>query len=232
MKNNSFQSKIKNSYLASLTNGEHYTYIIALFFHVDEFCIVFTTEWKQVLLELHSPKHHWWKNRPYRLAFYEIMMIAILSCRSSYRTFKGLLSLLYPRLSQALIPPCCQLLLLRLSFKKPVFPSVFLQKSPEKESEGIAYNDSTILSVCHICRASSHRVFKKIASKGKTTTWLFFGMKLHLVINHQGEIISWMTTPGNTSDLAPADTFCEKLKGKLFSDKGYIPGKLFEKFTD
>lgn len=59
-----------------------------------------------------------------------------------------------------------------------------LQKSLEKESKGIAFIDSTLLSVCHICRASSHRVFKWIASQGKTSALWFFGLKLHLVVNH------------------------------------------------
>jgi len=102
----------------------------------------------------------------------------------------------------------------------------------EKESEGIAFIDSTILSVCHICRASTHRVFRKIASKGKTTTGWFFGMKLHLVINHRGEIISWMITSGNTSDLTPVETLCDKLMGKLFGNKGYISSKLFERLYE
>lgn len=107
-----------------------------------------------------------------------------------------------------------------------------LQRSLEKVSEGIAFIDSTILSVCHICRSSSHRVFKKIAYKGKTTTVWFFGIKLHLVINHRGEVISWMLTSGNVSDLTSVESLCDKLMGKIFGNKGYISSKLFKKLYE
>ncbi len=54
--------------------------------------------------------------------------------------------------------------------------------------EGILFIDSTVLTVCHVKRASSHKTFKGAAKWGKTTTGWFFGFKLHLVINHQAEI--------------------------------------------
>jgi hypothetical protein len=48
----------------------------------------------------------------------------------------------------------------------------------------------------------------------------FFGIKLHLFINHQGEIISLNITPGNTNDRAPILDLCNNLTGKLYADKG------------
>lgn len=112
--------------------------------------------------------------------------------------------------------------------KRVCFPLFAFQKTLEKNTRGIAFIDSTILSVCHICRSSSHRVFKKIAAKGKNSTGWFFGMKLHLVVNTKGEIISWMITSGNVSDITPVPRLCENLFGKLFGDKGYISSRLFQ----
>ena len=43
--------------------------------------------------------------------------------------------------------------------------------------------DSTPIRVCHIKREKSHKVFKGMATKGKSTIGWFFGFKLHLVIN-------------------------------------------------
>ncbi|EQA61964.1 transposase, IS4-like family protein [Leptospira alexanderi serovar Manhao 3 str. L 60] len=41
---------------------------------------------------------------------------------------------------------------------------------------------------------------KDIAQRGKSSTGWFYGFKLHLIINDQGEILSFMITPGNVDD--------------------------------
>jgi hypothetical protein len=56
----------------------------------------------------------------------------------------------------------------------------------------------------------------------------FFGFKLHLVVNDRGELLSLRLTPGNTDDRRPAPELVKGLFGKLFGDKGYVSGPLFE----
>ena len=47
--------------------------------------------------------------------------------------------------------------------------------------------------------------------------------KLHLLINHIGEIISVsITQAGNTNDRIPVPNQCKNLTGKLYADKGDI----------
>jgi len=206
--------------------------LTALFYHVDEFCKQFEKQWDQILVENHPRSSHWWKTRQCRLSLSEIMTIAIWFHSSKYRTFKDF----YLYHVQTSLKPFFPKVLSYSRFisllKSLSFPLFVLQKSLEKASEGIAFIDSTLLSVCHIARASSHRVFKKIARKGKTSVGWFFGLKLHLVVNHQGEIISWMLTPGNVSDLTPVETLCRNLLGKLFGDRAYISQKLFKKLYE
>jgi hypothetical protein len=60
----------------------------------------------------------------------------------------------------------------------------------------------------------------------------FYGFKLHLVMNHVGEIISLKITPGNTNDRTPIPELCKNLSGKLYADKGYIGKKLSEKLAE
>lgn len=74
-----------------------------------------------------------------------------------------------------------------------------------------------------------HKVFKGIAKRGKTSTGWFYGLKLHLIVNHMGEIISIWLTPGNVADNNKDVVLkmCCNLYGKLFGDKGYISQKLF-----
>jgi hypothetical protein len=95
---------------------------------------------------------------------------------------------------------------------------------------GISFVDSTPIRVCKNKRIPRHKVFDGIAQRGKSTMGYFFGFKLHYVINDKGEILSFVITPGNTDDREPLNdkSFIEKLRGKLYADKGYISQKLTE----
>ena len=88
------------------------------------------------------------------------------------------------------------------------------------------YIDSTKHEVCDNLRIRSHKVFKGIPKRGKTSTGWFFGFKLHLVINHKGELMSFKLTSGNIDDRAVVAKICDTLKDWLFGDKGYLSGKL------
>ncbi len=57
----------------------------------------------------------------------------------------------------------------------------------------------------------------------------FFGFKVHIVISHKGELLSFTITPGNVHDTNPVEGLAENIFGKLFRDKGYISQKPFEK---
>lgn len=55
----------------------------------------------------------------------------------------------------------------------------------------------------------------------------FFGLKLHVVINHKGEIMAVTITPGNIADSTVLDEITRHLTGKLYADKGYISREMF-----
>ena len=97
---------------------------------------------------------------------------------------------------------------------------------------GIAFVDSTSLKVCHNIRIPRNKVFDGIAKRGKGTMGWFYGFKLHLLINHLGEIISLKITPGNTNDRTPIPERCKNRYAKLYADKGYIGKKLSEKLSE
>ena len=82
--------------------------------------------------------------------------------------------------------------------------------------------------VCHIKRAKRNKVFKEVAKFGHTSVSWFFGLKIHLVINHQGEMVAFKITKGNIHDRSVAEQLLSKLDGLAFGDKGYIGKKLFD----
>ncbi len=137
---------------------------------------------------------------------------------------------------------CCQL---RWAFPKLVSYSRFVQLSQEVlvplsiflntrfgECRGISFIDSTPLPVCHNRRISTHRVFAECAGRAKTSMGWFYGFKLHVVINDQGELLSAMVTRGNVDDRQPVPQLCRGLFGKLFADKGYIAKNLRERLQE
>jgi len=107
-------------------------------------------------------------------------------------------------------------------------PLCLLLHSLRGEQTGIYFIDSTKLAVCHNARSSRNRVFAGMAKRGKTSVEWFYGFKLHLIINHKGEIRAVHITPGNCDDRAPVQSMVKKLQGKLFDDRGYISEKLFQ----
>jgi IS5 family transposase len=99
-------------------------------------------------------------------------------------------------------------------------------------STGNYFIDSTKMPVCDNHRIHSHKVFRDVAARGKTSTGWFYGLKLHLIINEQGELMSVCFTGGNVSDNngAVVQRLCQALDqgAKIFADAGYVSQKLFE----
>ena len=63
--------------------------------------------------------------------------------------------------------------------------------------------DATSIKVCHNIRIPRHKVFDGVAQRGKSTMGWFYGFKLHLIINHKGEILATKLTAGNVDDRKP-----------------------------
>jgi transposase len=198
--------------------------LLEMFCEIDDFWKKFRPAWQQKLLLSGAQR----RERATRLTMSEIMTIIILFHQSNYRTFKQFylhhvcqhLHEAFPNLvsynrfvelqSRALVPLAAYL---HLRFG---------------QSRGIAFIDAMSLAVCHNRRIHSHRVFAGIAARGKTSTGWFYGFKVHLVVNDQGELLAVVLTPGNVDDRKPVEQLTHNLIGKLFGDKGYISNALFD----
>ena len=101
-------------------------------------------------------------------------------------------------------------------------------ESRKGQCTGISFIDSTPIQVCKSKRMNRNKVFQGFAKKGKSTIGWFFGFKLHLVVNDQGELLSIKLTAANVDDRKPVPFLAKALFGKIFGDKGYISDKLFK----
>lgn len=205
--------------------------LIEIFCSADDFCLEFMPVFEQQLLN--SGASH--RNRDRSLAMSEILTIIIFYHQSRFRHFKhyychfvqGYLKSYFPGLPSysrmiqwmphALMPLLC-----------------FLKAACLGQPTGVQYIDSCPLAVSHIKREKSHKTFKGLAQKGKTSVGWFFGFKLHLIINDLGQITAFVLSPGNTSDIN-RDVILKLTRGlwgKLFGDKGYISQKLTDELKE
>ena len=197
--------------------------LLELFCDVDDFCCTFEA-WattKQLPAGgIRGPKPS--------LAASEIMTIVIHFHQQRYRDFK---SYYQKHVCKHLLTEFPNL----VSYSRFVelMPSVLLALCAYLQSRfgscsGIGFVDSTPIAVCHNRRIRRHKVFRDLAAHGKTTMGWFFGFKLHLIVNEQGELLAAHLTPGNVDDRKPLPEMTKDMFGKLFGDKGYISQALFE----
>jgi len=105
-------------------------------------------------------------------------------------------------------------------------------KSRKGKITGKSFIDSCPLTVCKNIRINRNKVFKGIATRGKSSMGWFFGFKLHIIVNEVGELLSFKVTKGNINDRSPVKDLCKGLSGKLIGDKGYLSKKLFEELYE
>ena len=192
--------------------------ILELFCSVDDFWQQFAPNWHHDLLT--SGQRQRW--RPTQLAPSEIMTILILFHQSHYRTFKAYDTEYVQRHLRSEFPALVSYHRFVELMPTVLVPLVAYLHTQLGRCTGISFIDSTPLAVCHNARIHQHRVFEGRAARGKTSVGWFYGFKLHLVVNDQGELLAFCLTPGNVDDRHPVPKLAKSLIGKLFGDKGYL----------
>jgi transposase len=197
--------------------------ITALFVCLDDFCKLYESARKSQSLP--SSKQ---RNRQGYLSLSEMLLIEIYFHFSAYKDFKHyyLYGICLEHRSKFRKLPSYQRF---IALKKHLFlPLTILLQSLKGQETGIYFADSTSLKVCHNKRIYRHKVFDGLAARGKSTMSWFYGLKLHLILNHQGDIMAIKITPGNTDDRKALKSMVKLLKGKCYADKGYLGKEIFQ----
>ena len=198
--------------------------LITIFCEIDDFCKRFERLDDPRSLTSASPS----RRRLTALSLSEIMTLIVYFHASHYRHFKA-----YYRFHvQAHLHPYFPQLVSYSRFVE-LMPRAFVPlraylHTRRAKATGIAFIDSTSMAVCHSRRTRSHQVFDGLAQLGKTSMGWFYGFKLHLIINDQGELLAGRLTPGHVDDRQPVRQLSQGLVGKLFGDKGYISQSLHD----
>lgn len=189
-----------------------------LFFSVHDFCKSFTPWYKNQLLPGTKKVQ---RQRLCQLELSEILTIVIAYHGSGKSCFKYFYHDLIQN-GRHLFPKLVSYDRFVILVKRTCPALICLFKSLTGEITEYLFIDSTPMSVCHNRREGRHRVFKGIAAKGHTSIGFFFGLKLHMLINTNGDIVRLAITPGNVDDRSPVRSMLEGIAAKLIADKGYI----------
>lgn len=202
--------------------------ITELFCSIDDFWKKFEDLWKATLLSQGNavPK------RAPGLTPSEVMAIIILFHIVGYRNFKTFYNGYVLQFLKKEFPGCPSYNRFLELKQSMVFPLHIYLTTRFGESTGISFVDSTSIEVCHTKRIHSHKVFRTIAKKGKSSTGWFYGFKLHIIVNDKGDLLAYMITAGNVDDRSPVPDISKNIYGKLFGDKGYISSELCNLLLD
>lgn len=192
---------------------------------VDDFYKAFEPELKARALA-NGERHG--RQRKGGLSVPELMTLVVLFHQIRYRQFKAFylnhvcrhLRNEFPNLPG--YPRCVELM------PRCAMALAALLEKLQGQCSGLSIADSTPVVVCRNIRIPRNRVFRGLAARGKNSVGWFYGFKLHLVVNHLGELIRVKLTPGNVDDRKPLADYAEGLFGKLYGDKGYLAKWLTE----
>jgi len=201
--------------------------ITELFCSIDDFCLVFEPAFHKKLISSGKKR----RNRKSSMSMSEILTITILFHTSGIRCFKHYYISYVQKHLKGEFPCTVSYNRFVELMQSNVLPlTLFLKTCCLGECSGISFVDSTPIRACKNKRISRNKVFKNIATIGKSTMGWFYGFKLHIIVNDKGEILNFVITQANVDDRTPLKNsrFLKKAFGSLYADKGYISKDLFQ----
>jgi len=197
--------------------------ITEIFFQIDEFTKVFEPALRQNLISQGKKT----RNRPGRMSSSEIMTISVIYHLSGFRNFKHFYYV--QKHMEKEFPKTVSYNRFVELMQANLLPLVlFMKTCCLGKCTGISFIDSTPIRVCHNKRINNNKVFKGIATTGRSTMGWIHGFKLHLMINDKGEILNFVITQANVDDRQPLKdgNILKNVFGSLYADKGYISKEL------
>ena len=192
--------------------------LIAMFCDIDDFCKWFEPLYQQRLLQDGQRQ----RVRQGQLSLSEIMTIIVFFHQSGYRDFKRYYTKYVVVHLRSDFPTLVSYNRFVELMPRALVPLCTYLHTRKGHGTGITFVDSTPLAVCHNKRIARHKVFDGYATRGKCSMGWYFGFKLHLMVNDQGELLAFRVTTGEVDDREPVERMAEELWGNLYGDRGYI----------
>ncbi|QMU66740.1 MAG: IS982 family transposase [Flavobacteriaceae bacterium] len=202
-----------------------------IFCSIDDFCQVFEPALQKRLISEGKKK----RKRVFTMSTSEILTITVLFHTSGIRTFKHFyLFYLQKHLTKEFPNTVSYNRFVELMQSNMLPLIIYMKTCCLGQCTGISFIDSTPLRVCNKKRIRNNKVFKGLATTGKSTMGWFHGFKLHILINDKGELLNFIITQANVDDRTPIKehNFLKEIVGSLYDDKGYISKEITQMLFD
>ena len=170
--------------------------LTTLFCHIDDF--VKARNNKSIQFEQSKPS----RGVPAQMSLAELMTITIAYHHSAYKNFKSY----YHYIKNYHLQQFPKLISSHRFIEwmpSGLIPLSAYLKSRRGQITGISQIDSCPIAVGQNIRIPRNKVFKGLASRGKSCLGWFFGFKLHLIDKQVGELLAFKVTTGNVNDRTP-----------------------------
>jgi hypothetical protein len=163
--------------------------------------------------------------RPPKLDLADLAAINWLQARHQNTTLKSLYQNLVDNFNSIFNLPNYQNFVVAIN-KSAIWLAWLLQQvMAHNSTQGdILIIDSTPISVCHIKREKRHKTIKKLASKcyHPLHGW-FYGLKLHLLTDLQGNLVNFRFTTATIGDSSVFPCFIKRYHNKTYlADSAYL----------
>lgn len=199
--------------------------ITEIFCSIDDFCLVFDPALQKRQLSTGKLT----RKRKFTMSTSEIVTITVLFHLSGIRTFKHFyIHYVQGQLGEEFPNTVSYNRFVELMQSNILPLTLYMKTCCLGECTGISFVDSTPIRACGNKRITQNKVFKDIATIGKSTMGWFYGFKLHIIINDKGELLDFVITQANVDDRTPLkeENFLKKIFGSLYGDKGYLSKEL------
>jgi hypothetical protein len=163
--------------------------------------------------------------RKLALSLTDILSLALFKHTAQIETKK--------RLWQVMEVPCSyKTLVVNVNrfFSLALMILALILKSNKQSTHLVKHIDSTDIPVCGSRKAGYHQTMKQFSNWGKTGKGWFYGLKLHLIADLEGRLLSLKFSSGNVDDRDVVIDLANDLTGIFIADAGYISQDLAERF--
>lgn len=199
--------------------------ITEIFCSIDDFCLVFEPELQKRQLSTGKKT----RKRKFTMSTSEIVTLTVLFHLSDMRTFKHYYLFYVQTHLKEEFPNTVSYNRFVELMQSNILPlTLYMKTCCLGKCTGISFIDSTPIRACKNKRINNNKVFKNIATTGKSTMGWFYGFKLHIVVNDKGELLDFIITQANVDDREPLkeNNILKRIFGSLYADKGYVSKEL------
>lgn len=175
-------------------------------------------------LKLH--KYEKTKGRKLSIPVPDAITLSLWKQKQNIKTKKSLFEIIAPLCSYKTLVVSLNSVVKQIA----IVLSVLLRMN-QKNCHPIKFHDSTDVQTCSLRKSKYHKTMSALSSYSKTSKGWFYGLKLHLTSDYEGNILNARFTSANSNDRKMLKEMNRHLKGIFVADAGYISKELEKEFN-